>query len=344
MPAGSCSPVRTRPPGRTAGLSGGRGRIAAGRAACQRAARVLRDATALRVTRRPPRGSDGSYGPCGPAWTRASRPSTTSRGPAAPPNSERRAGPEPSARGRGRKQRGRRVSRRLAPGCAVSLCRRSVDVLTANRGSFFKWPQGSLFWLPFPSRSTPHSSSASTDGASIGRPVSNSSSNASSNSLRVFTVLSFSLAGGGSVAVVPFSAAALITGRTAGVGASRAPRPRGCRRGTGGGRGRSRPRGGRRRSSRLPSTRSTELSPAPEARRGGRPRQLPVGHGRGRRRPGSAARGARRGSRAKSRPAAERPAGCWVPDEAAARVREPPPRGRAPAPNHGLWDGRGGPR
>ncbi len=28
-----------------------------------------RDATALRVTHRPPRGSDGSYGPCGPAWT-----------------------------------------------------------------------------------------------------------------------------------------------------------------------------------------------------------------------------------------------------------------------------------
>ena len=30
-----------------------------------------------RVTRRPPRGSDSSYGPCGPAWTGASRPSTT---------------------------------------------------------------------------------------------------------------------------------------------------------------------------------------------------------------------------------------------------------------------------
>ena len=57
------------PPGRPASLSGGRRRVAAGRAACQRAARVLRDATALRVTRRPPRGSDGSYGPCGPAWT-----------------------------------------------------------------------------------------------------------------------------------------------------------------------------------------------------------------------------------------------------------------------------------
>ena len=57
------------PPGRPASLSGGRRRVAAGRPACQRAARVLRDATALRVTRRPPRGSDGSYGPCGPAWT-----------------------------------------------------------------------------------------------------------------------------------------------------------------------------------------------------------------------------------------------------------------------------------
>ena len=53
------------PPGRTASLSGGRRRVAAGRAACQRAARVLRSATALRVTHRPPRGSDGSYGPCG---------------------------------------------------------------------------------------------------------------------------------------------------------------------------------------------------------------------------------------------------------------------------------------
>ena len=47
----------------------GRGGVAAGRPACQRAARVLRCATALRVTRRPSRGSDGSYGPCGPAWT-----------------------------------------------------------------------------------------------------------------------------------------------------------------------------------------------------------------------------------------------------------------------------------
>ncbi len=103
------------PPGRTASLSGGRRRVAAGRAACQRAARVLRSATALRVTHRPPRGSDGSYGPCGPAWTRASRPSTTSQGPGAPPNAERRTGPEPPARdwGRGRRVPGawRRVRR-----------------------------------------------------------------------------------------------------------------------------------------------------------------------------------------------------------------------------------------
>ena len=101
------------PPGCTASLSGGRRRVAAGRPACQRAARVLRSATALRVTHRPPRGSDGSYGPCGPAWTRASRPSTTSQGPGAPPNSERRTGPEPPARDWGR---GRRVPRRVAPG------------------------------------------------------------------------------------------------------------------------------------------------------------------------------------------------------------------------------------
>ena len=121
------------PPGRTASLSGGRRRVAAGRAACQRAARVLRSATALRVTHRPPRGSDGSYGPCGPAWTRASRPSTTSQGPGAPPNSERRTGPEPPARDWGR---GRRVPGGGA-GCAVSLCRRRVDVLTEPTGGPF---------------------------------------------------------------------------------------------------------------------------------------------------------------------------------------------------------------
>ena len=136
------------PPGRTASLSGGRRRVAAGRAACQRAARVLRSATALRVTHRPPRGSDGSYGPCGPAWTRASRPSTTSQGPGAPPNSERRTGPEPPARDWGR---GRRVPGGGA-GCAVSLCRRRVDVLTeptggpfsrGRRGPFFEaWRDG----------------------------------------------------------------------------------------------------------------------------------------------------------------------------------------------------------
>ena len=81
-------------PGRPASLSGGRRRVAAGRAACQRAARVLRDATALRVTRRPPRGSDGSYGPCG--LDGASRPSTTLTGRGGPPDSGMaRAGPEP---------------------------------------------------------------------------------------------------------------------------------------------------------------------------------------------------------------------------------------------------------
>ncbi len=43
-------------------------------------ARVLRYATALRVTHRPPPRSDSSCGPCGPAWTGTSRPSTTSPG------------------------------------------------------------------------------------------------------------------------------------------------------------------------------------------------------------------------------------------------------------------------
>ena len=68
MPPGVL-PHRNRPGGRTAGLPEGRDGVAAGRGPCQRAARVLRDATALRVTRPPPRGSDGIYGPCGPAWT-----------------------------------------------------------------------------------------------------------------------------------------------------------------------------------------------------------------------------------------------------------------------------------
>ena len=134
------------PPGRTASLSGGRRRVAAGRAACQRAARVLRSATALRVTHRPPRGSDGSYGPCGPAWTRASRPSTTSQGPGAPPNSERRTGPEPPARDWGR---GRRVPGGGA-GCAVSLCRRRVDVLTEPTGGpFSRGRRGPFFSCHF---------------------------------------------------------------------------------------------------------------------------------------------------------------------------------------------------
>ena len=54
--------------------------LAAGRPACQRATRVLRCATALRVTHRPSLRSSSRYqGPCGPAWTGASRPSTTTR-------------------------------------------------------------------------------------------------------------------------------------------------------------------------------------------------------------------------------------------------------------------------
>ena len=87
------------PPGRPASLSGGRRRVAAGRPACQRAARVLRDATALRVTRRPPRGSDGSYGPCGPAWT--GRPGRPRRSRDAADRRIRgwRAGPEPVGAG-----------------------------------------------------------------------------------------------------------------------------------------------------------------------------------------------------------------------------------------------------
>ncbi len=55
-------------PGRGAPWCAG-SRVAAGRSACQRASHVLRDAPVLRMTRRPPRSSDGSYGPCGPAWT-----------------------------------------------------------------------------------------------------------------------------------------------------------------------------------------------------------------------------------------------------------------------------------
>ena len=68
MPSGR-APRLGPAPGVHGSLSGGRCRVAARRTACQRAAHVLRYATALRVTRRPPRGSDGSYGPCGPAWT-----------------------------------------------------------------------------------------------------------------------------------------------------------------------------------------------------------------------------------------------------------------------------------
>ena len=57
----------------------GRSGVAAGRPACQRATRVLRCAAALRVTHRPSLRSSSRYGPCGPAWTGASRPSTTTR-------------------------------------------------------------------------------------------------------------------------------------------------------------------------------------------------------------------------------------------------------------------------
>ena len=57
----------------------GRSGVAAGRTACQRATRVLRCATALRVTHRPSLRSSSRYGPCGPAWTGASRPPTTTR-------------------------------------------------------------------------------------------------------------------------------------------------------------------------------------------------------------------------------------------------------------------------
>ena len=65
--------------GRAVACCGCRGRVATGRPACQRATRVLRWAPVLRMTRRPSLRSESSYGPCGPAWTGASRPSTTSR-------------------------------------------------------------------------------------------------------------------------------------------------------------------------------------------------------------------------------------------------------------------------
>ena len=95
MPPG-CGPwFGPAAPGTPGSLLGGPDRVAAGRPACQRAARVLRYATALRVTRRPSRDSDSSYGPCGPAWTGASRPSTTLTGRGGPPDSGWGAGPEP---------------------------------------------------------------------------------------------------------------------------------------------------------------------------------------------------------------------------------------------------------
>ena len=153
MPAGSYSSVRTRPRGRTASLSGGRRHVAAGRAACQRAARVLRDATALRVTRRPPRGSDGSYGPCGPAWTeRPGRP-RPSRDAGRPPDSgmARRTGT-----GWGRQSRPFTTSPRPAadPGFRVVRPARSgrrAVAVGVGRGANSRGRRGGPFGLPFPS-------------------------------------------------------------------------------------------------------------------------------------------------------------------------------------------------
>ena len=133
------------PPGCTASLSGGRRRVAAGRPACQRAARVLRSATALRVTHRPPRGSDGSYGPCGldacvptvhnvPGTRRA----TELRTP-------HRTGTAGSGLGSGTAG-----SPAGGAGCAVSLCRRRVDVLTEPTGGpFSRGRRGPFFSCHF---------------------------------------------------------------------------------------------------------------------------------------------------------------------------------------------------
>ena len=120
-------------------LPGGRERVAAGRPACQRAARVLRDAPALRVTRRPPRGSDGNCGPCGPALDGASRPTTTLTGTprtagfASAPNRSHR--PRRCSRYR---PRNRRCGSTYAVSSGVSFqCRQGVSFecrLTASVG------------------------------------------------------------------------------------------------------------------------------------------------------------------------------------------------------------------
>ena len=122
---------RGRSPDRPHG-GAGPSEVAEGRPACQRAARVLRSAPALRVTHRPSLRSDSSYGPCGPAWTGASRPSTTTRaarrprrfGDGAP---DRRVGAgasrEPPSAGRCREGRRRRVGPACSAGTARSLPR-----------------------------------------------------------------------------------------------------------------------------------------------------------------------------------------------------------------------------
>ncbi len=108
--------------GRTSGGSGRSG-VAPGRPACQRATRVLRCAAALRVTHRPSRRSDSSYGPCGPAWTGASRPSTTTRPARRPAVGDRcrligpTATPGPGA------GPGTPVGRGAGAACVVSFCR-----------------------------------------------------------------------------------------------------------------------------------------------------------------------------------------------------------------------------
>ena len=105
--------------------------VAEGRPACQRAARVLRCAPALRVTHRPSLRSASSYGPCGPAWTGASRPSTTRGrravrrfGDGAP---DRRVGAgasrAPPSAGRCRGGVGAASGRLVPPGQRVSLPR-----------------------------------------------------------------------------------------------------------------------------------------------------------------------------------------------------------------------------
>ena len=95
-------------------------RVAAGRPACQRAPRVLRCATALRVTHRPSRNSDCRYGPCGPAWTgRPGRP--------------RQSHGTPWQDTRPSRRRGRPVRRPRAPGPLLPRARRRSTVVTSGR-------------------------------------------------------------------------------------------------------------------------------------------------------------------------------------------------------------------